>query len=100
MTRSFEEKGRIAGDRNAILDSLKRVAPAPLSLLFLRRAIPSQPEWDIFNKDISYLHKKGYIEFVREREGQRMQDRWVELTAAGMEAADEMIEDQALNPEP
>ena len=100
MSRSYEEKSRIVGDRNCILDSLKRVEPAPLPLLYLRRALPSQPRWDVFLKDISYLLKNGFIEYVREREGQKDADKWVQLTARGMEAADELIEDQALNPEP
>ncbi len=99
MNRADAEKLRISQDRNQILDSLKRVYPSPLRADFLRRSIVSQPDWDVFRKDVAYLEAKGYVEEVKPRAGAPIEKRWYLLTAAGVEAADEMIEDPALNPE-
>jgi len=92
--------------RNETLVALKMLYPAALqadqlfrSLLCLFPAL----EWDHFRRDLAYLCEKQYLQrVVADRECDEgmtsWRRRWFRLTTRGVELADHLIEDPALDP--
>ncbi len=90
--------------RRRVLYVLKLIYPAPRTaqslLTTLIQIFPGLENED-FRKDIAYLSEKGYIERVLTDEERypattSLRNRWHKLTAAGVEIADRVIEDPAL----
>ena len=91
--------------RNEILVALKMLYPAPLQAEQLFRSLlcifPTL-EWDPFRRDLAYLGEKGYLRrVVADTEGvERLtpwRKRWFRLTSAGLEVADQVVKDPALD---
>jgi len=93
--------------RNEILVALKMLYPAPLQAEQLFRSLLSvfpALEWDPFRRDLAYLSEKGYLQRVvadAEREpGAAIltpwRRRWFRLTSSGLEVADHVVSDPAL----
>lgn len=85
--------------RRAILDALKQVYDLPLTfeslcevLLYLNVA-----DEDVA-KDVAYLIDKGYVRWVNQAERPPWKRRLYTLTAAGVETADKINRDPALEP--
>lgn len=86
--------------RRSILDTLKQVYPGSLSFLSLRYVLPEVEE-RYLRADISYLADKGYARWVNHRKGQPVESwagREYVLSARGVEIADALDEDPALEP--
>jgi hypothetical protein len=102
--------GRDAGEikriRNEALVALKMLYPAALQAEQLFRSLLSifpGLEWDHFRRDLAYLCEKGYLQrVVAESEGDERltpwRRRWFRLTSRGVELADHVIQDPALDP--
>lgn len=96
--------------RNEILVALKMLYPAPLQAEQLFRSLlclfPTL-EWDPFRRDLAYLCEKGYVQRVvadLERDSGTpgltpWRKRWFRLTSSGLEVADRLIDDPALDQE-
>jgi len=91
--------------RNEILVALKMLYPAPLQAEQLFRSLlclfPTL-EWDPFRRDLAYLGEKGYLRrVVADTEGDERltpwRKRWFRLTSAGLEVADQVVKDPALD---
>ncbi len=94
--------------RNEILVALKMLYPAPLQAEQLYRSLlclfPTL-EWDAFRRDLAYLGEKGYLRrVVSEAEPDPgapgltpWRKRWFRLTPSGLEVADHLIKDPALD---
>ena len=101
--------GRTAAEikrvRNELLVALKMLYPAALPAEQLLRSLLSlfpTLEWDHFRRDLAYLVEKGYVQrVVADTEAdERMtpwRQRWFRLTSTGMEVADHVIGDPALD---
>ena len=93
--------------RNEILVALKMLYPAPLQAEQLFRSLlclfPTL-EWDPFRRDLAYLCEKGYTQRVvadleRDERLTPWRKRWFRLTSSGLEVADRVINDPALDQE-
>lgn len=92
--------------RNEALVALKMLYPAALQAEQILRSLLSvfpQLEWDHFRRDMAYLCEKGYLQrVVAESESDERltpwRQRWFRLTTKGVELADHLIDDPALNP--
>jgi hypothetical protein len=94
--------------RTEVLVALKMLYPAPLQAEQLFRSLlcifPTL-EWDAFKRDLAYLCEKGYLQRVvadAERDSGApgltpWRKRWFRLTSAGLEVADHVINDPALD---
>lgn len=90
--------------RSETLVVLKMVYPTALQAAVLLRsllAVFPQLEWEDFRKDLAYLSEKGYLARVTADSEARpeltaLADQWYRLTAAGVEIADDCIDDPAL----
>lgn len=100
--------GRLPSDiirvRNEILVALKLIYPAALQADQLFRSLLSvfpTLEWQVFRRDLCYLVEKGYLQRVvaaseRDRRLTAWRKRWFRITTAGMEVADHLVGDPAL----
>lgn len=94
--------------RNEMLVALKMLYPAPLQAEQLFRSLlgifPTL-EWHAFRRDLSYLCEKGYLQRVvadteAEAGSARLtpwRKRWFRLTSSGLEVADHVVNDPALD---
>lgn len=90
--------------RREILVSLKSVYPAPLEAAGQFRALVGvfpTVEFGNFRQDLAYLIEKGYLERFMPKhhdcpETVPWRRRWFKLTAAGVEIADRVRTDEAL----
>ncbi|GJM23588.1 MAG TPA: hypothetical protein PKN33_20930 [Phycisphaerae bacterium] len=91
--------------RNEVLVALNMLYPAALQAEQLMRSLLSvfpTMEWDPFRRDLAYLCEKGYVQrVVSDNESDPKftpwRQRWFRLTSAGMEVADHVIGDPALD---
>ena len=96
---------QIKRTRNEILVALKMLYPAPLQAQQLFRSLLCVfplLEWDPFRRDLAYLCEKGYLQrVVADTEGDERltpwRKRWFRLTSAGLEVADQVVKDPALD---
>ena len=100
--RRAREIKRIRGE---MLVALKLLYPAALQAEQLLRSLlglfPAL-EWDYFRRDLAYLCEKGYLQrVVSESENDEpttpWRKRWFRLTTTGMELADHIIADPAID---
>ena len=92
--------------RNEALVALKMLYPAALQAEQLMRSLLSlfpALEWDHFRRDLAYLSEKGYLQrVVADTENDERltpwRQRWFRLTSRGVELADHVINDPALDP--
>ena len=92
--------------RNEILVALKLIYPAALQADHLCRsllAVFPTLEWRPFRRDLCYLLEKGYLQRVvadseRDRRLTPWRKRWFRITTTGIEVADHLIPDPALDP--
>lgn len=92
--------------RHEALVALKMIYPAALQADQLLRSLLSlfpALEWDHFRRDVAYLAEKGYLQrVIAETElDSRMtpwRQRWFRLTTRGVELAEDLIRDPALDP--
>lgn len=93
--------------RTEILVALKMLYPAPLQAEQLFRSLlcvfPTL-EWDHFRRDLAYLTDKGYLRRIvadAEPDGRLTpwRKRWFRLTPTGLEVADQVVTDPALDPD-
>lgn len=92
--------------RNETLVALKMLYPAALQAEQIMRSLLSlfpHLEWDHFRRDLAYLCEKGYLQrVIADRENDERltpwRQRWFRLTSRGVELADHLIDDPALNP--
>ena len=96
--------GMIKKIRREILVNLKMVYPASLQgqdlFTTLLNIFPDY-EWAIFRQDLAYLIEKGYVERTMPTSGGDAnlvpwKKRWFDLTASGVEIADQVRHDEAL----
>ena len=92
--------------RNEAVVALKLLYPAALQAEQLMRSLlglfPTL-EWDYFRRDLAYLCEKGYLQrVVADTEPDARltpwRQRWFRLTSRGVELADHVIADPALEP--
>ena len=100
--------GRTGADivrvRNEILVALRMIYPAALQAEQLLRSLLSvfpTLEWQHFRRDLCYLVEKGYLQRVvaASEPHSRLtpwRRRWFRITAGGLEVADRLISDPAL----
>ncbi len=92
--------------RNEILVALLMIYPAALQAdQLLRSLLALFPtlEWQQIKRDIFYLAEKGYVQRVvaDTEEDERLtpwRRRWFRITPTGMEVADRLINDPAIQP--
>ncbi|MFQ5489748.1 MAG: hypothetical protein ACE5GE_03405 [Phycisphaerae bacterium] len=93
--------------RNEVLVALKMLYPAPLQAEQLFRSLlcvfPTL-EWDHFRRDLAYLVEKGYLRRIvagsePDRSLTPWRKRWFRLTPEGLEVADHVVTDPALEPD-
>ncbi|NOT01163.1 MAG: hypothetical protein HOP29_11100 [Phycisphaerales bacterium] len=92
--------------RHEVLVALKLVYPAALQADQLFRsllAVFPLLEWNRFRRDVCYLSEKGYLQRVvaaseRDKTMTPWRRRWFRVTPLGMEVADHLVGDPALNP--
>ena len=91
--------------RNEVLVALKMLYPAPLQADQLFRSLlcvfPTL-EWATFHRDLIYLTEKGYLCRVvsrveRDRRLTPWRKRWFRMTTSGLEVADHLVTDPALD---
>jgi len=87
--------------RNVILDALNMTYPNAMRMASLNRCVLGLiPAYDIglLEKDVYYLKAKGYLEAPNEEVDRMLalKKRFVKLTAAGKEIADDIINDPAI----
>lgn len=102
--------GRTASEikriRTEAVVALKMLYPAALQAEQLFRSLLGlfpELEWDHFRRDLAYLCEKGYVQrVVAELEGDERltawRQRWFRLTSRGVELADHVIQDPAMDP--
>ena len=91
--------------RNEVLVALKMLYPAALQAEQLLRSLLSlfpELEWDQFRRDLAYLCEKGYLQRVvsdseTDERTTPWRKRWFRLTSTGMEVADHVVKDPALD---
>jgi len=95
------DKIKIIQIRNCILRNLDLVYPTGLRIGFLYQTICTIDElydYKLLAKDITYLKAKGYIVYVDDAMGgmDEFKDQVVKLTAIGLEVAQKITKDPAL----
>jgi len=88
---------QIKQTRRSILDALKQTYPADLSLLSLRYVL-AEIEEHYLRQDVQYLLDKGLLTRTDAKRGALWDDRRFKLTARGVETADQITVDPALDP--
>ena len=83
--------------RRDILTTLKMFYPACSTFETLRLTLPTVEE-DHLRKDVSYLIAKRYVQWINERANAPWATREYTLTAVGVEKADGIDKDPALEP--
>ena len=91
--------------RNETVVALKMLYPTALQAEQLFRSLLSlfpELEWDHFRRDIAYLCEKGYLQrVIADAEADERltpwRRRWFRLTSRGVELADHVIQDPALD---
>jgi len=99
--RKDPEAIKIMQMRRLILSNLNRLYPTPLQTQTLYRVLCAFDEHyslSLLAKDIAYLKQKNYIEFIDEQIGgsDSFEKKFIGLTAAGKEIADNIQTDSAL----
>jgi hypothetical protein len=92
--------------RNEAVVALKMLYPTALQAEMLFRSLLSvfpELEWDHFRRDLAYLCEKQYLQrVVADTEADERltpwRQRWFRLTSRGVELADHVINDPALDP--
>ncbi len=92
--------------RHEVLVALKLLYPAALQAEQLMRSLLClfpELEWDGFRRDVAYLCEKGYLlRVVADSEpDERLtpwRQRWFRLSTRGVELAEHLIHDPALEP--
>lgn len=97
----YSDRAKIIVMRKRILENLNMMFPTGMQLdSLIRTVIPFDPTYSrqLFQKDISYLAGKKYIEYVDERIGgaDSFFKKVATLTVKGKEIADGTITDEAL----
>ena len=103
--RSTQQIKRV---RSEILVALKMLYPAPLQAEQLFRSLLSifpTLEWELFKRDLAYLCEKNYLQrVIADTEGgpdtaglTPWRKRWLRLTSSGLEIADHVVNDPALD---
>ena len=87
--------------RNNILRNLDLVYPSGLTMKKLFHtvcAINQMYDFNLLQRDVSYLIAKGYLYFIDDAIGgmDSIESKVVKLTAKGMEIAQDLIDDPAL----
>lgn len=91
--------------RNEVVVALKMLYPAALQAEQLLRSLlglfPTL-EWEYFRRDLAYLCEKGYLQRVVadtevDERSTPWRRRWFRLTSRGVELADHVIADPALD---
>ena len=96
--RDHESKARVIRQvRRTLIDTLKQVHPGSLSFESLRYVLPTV-EVQHLKSDVAYLVQKKLVECTNERPNQQADDKEYGLTAAGVEQADRINIDPALEP--
>ncbi len=94
--------------RHEVLVALQMLYPAPLQAEQLYRSLlclfPTL-EWDAFRRDLAYLSEKGYLKrVVSDSESDESltpwRKRWFRLTTSGLEVAEHLVSDPALDQDP
>jgi hypothetical protein len=91
--------------RNEVLVALKMIYPAALQAEQLLRSLLSvfpTLEWRSLKRDLYYLCEKGYLQRVvaaseSDKHLTPWRRRWFRLTTTGMEVADHLVGDPALD---
>lgn len=96
MNQDAANASMIKKARRALLDALLLFEVAA-DYRSIRNALPTIDNVHV-RRDIKYLIDKGYVRRVNERPNQNEDDREYVLTAAGMERAQRIIVDPALEP--
>lgn len=99
------EQREIARVRNEILVALKLIYPAALPAEQILRSLLSvfpTLEWQPFRSDLCYLSEKGYVQrVIADSESDQhltpWRRRWFRITTQGMEVADRLIDDPAMD---
>jgi len=91
----------IKAARQAIMRNLEIVYPTGLQMKALFQTVCGINEMYDFNllqRDIAYLKDKGYVKFIDDAIGgmSDLQQKVVKLTAQGLEIAQDIIDDPAL----
>ncbi len=92
---------KIKQARRQILRNLDLVYPSGLTMRSLYRtvcAVDPMYDFSLFGKDVEYLKAKGYIFFIDDAIGGRdsFEEKVGKLTADGLEVAQRITSDQAL----
>ena len=95
------DPAKIKQARRQILRNLDLVYPSGLSMRALYQtvcAVDSMYDFGLFGKDVEYLKAKGYVFFVDDALGgaDRFADKVGKLTAEGLEVAQRITADKAL----
>ncbi|RKY12667.1 MAG: hypothetical protein DRP65_00480 [Planctomycetota bacterium] len=93
---------KIKQARRLILRNLDLVYPSGLTMRSLYQtvcAVDPMYDFSLFGKDIEYLKAKGYLFFVDDALGgaDKFTDKVGKLTAAGIEVAQRITTDEALD---
>lgn len=91
--------------RNEVLVALKMIYPAALRVDQLLRSLLSvfpTLDWPQFRRDVWYLVEKGYLQRVHaaseaDPKLTAWRKRWFRLTPSGLEVAEHLINDPALD---
>lgn len=99
--RQDPEAVRMKELRLLILSNMNRLYPTALRVSNLFRVMIAFDEtytMSVLEKDLTYLHQKGYVEYIDERIGgyNHFHRKFVGLTAKGKEIADRTAKDDAL----
>jgi len=87
----------IKSTRRKLLETLRLLYPATVPFYHVR-AIMADVEEHHLKVDVSYLVDKGLATRVNERGNQSWDEREFRLTAEGVEVADRIVADPALEP--
>ena len=83
--------------RRDILETLKMFYPGSHDFLTIALTLPEIEDCHL-KVDLSYLIDKGYVAWTNKRPNLEWRKREFRLTAAGVETADRINKDQALEP--
>jgi hypothetical protein len=92
--------------RHEMLVALKMIYPTALQAEQLLRSLLSlfpTLEWDCFRRDLAYLAEKDYVQRVvagteADARSTGWRQRWFRLTTRGVELAENLIRDPAIDP--
>jgi len=87
----------IKQNRRSLIDALKLVYPLALTFYSLRQVLAGVEE-HYLKGDITYLVEKGYVAWVNRKPNMNWPSREYKLTAVGVEIADAINTDPALEP--